>query len=244
MKKNRIKILIGAFFSIFCFSANNAYALNLRNAFSNTQGSPFGALVTGAHYNPAATSPTILGFIISVILSILGIVFIILIIYGGYTWMIARGEEQKVTKGKDTITAAVIGLLIIMAAYAISYFVTNALVSPFMQKQQSGTTVIQPSDEATTPEVSPDGYSNNLVNVLDTNCREGDEDACTSLGNVMMKAADESKESNNNDYTGDYGSTRDAQDEADFNAMLKSDCRAGDRQSCDEAGMDYPTSSD
>jgi len=72
--------------------------------------------------------PEIIGSVIGVVLGLLGVVFMILLLYGGYSWMTAYGNEQKLTKAKDTIINAVIGLIIILAAYAISTFVINALV--------------------------------------------------------------------------------------------------------------------
>jgi cytochrome bd-type quinol oxidase subunit 2 len=65
--------------------------------------------------------------IISAFLSILGVIFVILIIIAGYNWMTAAGDEQKVTKAKDTIRRAIIGLIIIVAAYAITYFVFTSM---------------------------------------------------------------------------------------------------------------------
>ena len=56
-------------------------------------------------------------------LSLLGVIFIILMIIAGYNWMSAAGDEQKVQKAKDTIKRAIIGLIIIVSAYAITYFV-------------------------------------------------------------------------------------------------------------------------
>lgn len=65
--------------------------------------------------------------VITAFLGLLGIIFIILILYAGYNWMTAAGDEQKVTKAKDTIQKAIIGLIIIVAAYAITAFVFKAL---------------------------------------------------------------------------------------------------------------------
>ena len=56
-------------------------------------------------------------------LSLLGVIFILLMIIAGYNWMTAAGDEQKVTKAKDTIRRAIIGLIILISAYAITYFV-------------------------------------------------------------------------------------------------------------------------
>ncbi|MCK4539809.1 hypothetical protein KAU09_01500 [Candidatus Parcubacteria bacterium] len=68
-----------------------------------------------------------MAIIIKTFLSILGIIFIILIILAGFNWMTSEGDEQKVTKAKETIRTAIIGLFIIIAAYAITYFIFNAL---------------------------------------------------------------------------------------------------------------------
>lgn len=70
----------------------------------------------------------IVGVVVKAFLGLLGVIFLVLIIYAGYNWMIARGEEEKVTKAKDTLQRAIIGLIIVIGAYAISYFVINTLV--------------------------------------------------------------------------------------------------------------------
>ena len=66
---------------------------------------------------------------ITAVISIIGVVFIALMIYAGYLWMTARGNEEQVTKAKNLITAAVIGIIIVFAAYAISYFVISKVWS-------------------------------------------------------------------------------------------------------------------
>ncbi len=71
----------------------------------------------------------IVGKIIGVFLSIFGVIFMVLVIYGGYKWMMASGREEEIKKAKDTIRSAIIGLIIVIAAYAITYFITSALES-------------------------------------------------------------------------------------------------------------------
>ena len=68
---------------------------------------------------------TIVGTIIGLFLGIMGILFLGLMVYGGYKWMIAQGREEEVTKAKDVIKQAITGLGIVIAAYAISYFVIS-----------------------------------------------------------------------------------------------------------------------
>jgi len=69
------------------------------------------------------------GRIINVVLSFLGIIFLILIIYGGFMWMTAGGKEEKVQKAIQIFTNASFGLLIVIAAYLITRFIGNAIIS-------------------------------------------------------------------------------------------------------------------
>ncbi len=66
--------------------------------------------------------------IINSFLSILGIVFVILIIVAGYRWMTAGGNEENVNQAKSQITRAVIGLVIILLAWSITEFVTVCVI--------------------------------------------------------------------------------------------------------------------
>jgi hypothetical protein len=68
---------------------------------------------------------SILGQIIYIILSLLGVVFIILVIYGGFMRMTAGGKSDQIEKSTKIITSAVIGVIIILASYAITAFVLS-----------------------------------------------------------------------------------------------------------------------
>lgn len=67
--------------------------------------------------------PGAIGKMIGGVLSLLGVVFLILTIYGGFTWMLARGNEQESEKARKIIADSIIGLIIVLAAYAITVFV-------------------------------------------------------------------------------------------------------------------------
>ncbi len=69
-----------------------------------------------------------IGKIVGSILSFVGVIFLILMIYGGFTWMIARGNEKEVETAKEIITNAVIGLIIVLAAYAITAYIGSVLI--------------------------------------------------------------------------------------------------------------------
>jgi hypothetical protein len=64
-----------------------------------------------------------IGRLITVLFSVLGVLFTVLIVYAGYLWMTARGEDEQVTKSKNIMGRAVIGLIILMSAYSITRFV-------------------------------------------------------------------------------------------------------------------------
>jgi lysylphosphatidylglycerol synthetase-like protein (DUF2156 family) len=60
-----------------------------------------------------------LGLIVNTVLSLLGVVFIVLMVYGGFQWMTAGGNEEQVKKAQGRIKNAIIGLVITIAAYGI-----------------------------------------------------------------------------------------------------------------------------
>lgn len=86
---------------------------------------------TDLKYNTSKTAqeeiPIIRDTIIKLILSFLGVFFLILIIWGGYDWMTAGGNEETVAKAKKKIINATIGLIIVLAAYILASFIFNAL---------------------------------------------------------------------------------------------------------------------
>ena len=65
--------------------------------------------------------------IISAALSFLGIVFFLLIFYAGIRWMTAMGDSGKVDKAKEMLEGAGIGLLIVIASYALARFIFTNL---------------------------------------------------------------------------------------------------------------------
>jgi hypothetical protein len=73
--------------------------------------------------------------VIQVILGFLGLLAVILILYGGFKWMMSRGDEAEVESARKIIVAGVIGLLIILAAWGISLWVIGILAT------QTGTTI-------------------------------------------------------------------------------------------------------
>jgi len=83
--------------------------------------------VAGGGYDTGVESETglseIIGMIINVGLSLLGVIFVVLIIYAGFNWMTAGGDESKIETAKKTLSRAIIGLIIVAGSYSIWNFV-------------------------------------------------------------------------------------------------------------------------
>ena len=78
-------------------------------------------------YKPAQTLTDVAVSLIQTFLSLLGIIFIGMILFAGYNWMTAMGDKEKVTRAKDTLISAAIGIVIIVSAYAITTFIFDTL---------------------------------------------------------------------------------------------------------------------
>lgn len=73
--------------------------------------------------------PKLVGRFLGVLLGVLGVIFTVLFVYAGYLWFTAEGDAAALVKAKEIMMRAVIGLIIVVSAYVITYFVTMALTS-------------------------------------------------------------------------------------------------------------------
>lgn len=71
--------------------------------------------------------PLLIGNIINVVLGFMGIFLVVYIVWAGYIYASSQGEKEKIDKAKKMISSAVIGLILIVAAYAIASYVINAV---------------------------------------------------------------------------------------------------------------------
>ncbi len=65
--------------------------------------------------------------LINVILGFLGIIAVIIVLMGGFRWMTAGGNEDKIGEARGLLSAGVIGLIIILASWGLAQFVVNLL---------------------------------------------------------------------------------------------------------------------
>lgn len=78
---------------------------------------------------------TVAAQLVNVFLRVLGAITVFLMLYGGWIWIWARGNQEEITKAKDIIRGSIIGLLVILASFGVMQFIfyyltkiTNAVV--------------------------------------------------------------------------------------------------------------------
>lgn len=114
-KKIKLSLLFISFFILFV-GASSALAQNFGiNEVGNTI-----ALGTG---DPRV----IIGRIIQIALSFLGVIALVLIMYAGFLWLTSGGDSDKISQAKKILSSAIIGLAIILASWGIATFILTRL---------------------------------------------------------------------------------------------------------------------
>ncbi len=70
----------------------------------------------------------LIGRVIQAILGLVGSIALLMFVYGGFMWMTAAGNEERVKKGKDVLVWASLGLAVIFASYIMVYFILKTLL--------------------------------------------------------------------------------------------------------------------
>lgn len=117
LKSGALILLLAPLFLYGHLVSAQGYDFNKNSGLDNS--ATVAGFVTGSE---AATVDSITGLVISIILGLVGVVFLGFIIYGGFTWMTADGNQDKVKAATKTIMNSIFGIIITLAAYAISYF--------------------------------------------------------------------------------------------------------------------------
>lgn len=120
MLKKRILISLSIIF-LFFFALNSVHAVDLGDAFSSNYKASADKM--GFETGSVLTPEAIVAKLIFYALYFLGVIFLILTIYGGFLWMTSRGNEKQTDKAREVLTASIIGLIIIISAYAISWLI-------------------------------------------------------------------------------------------------------------------------
>jgi hypothetical protein len=129
MKKSLIKRIVSL--TMVLTIAISAFAFTAQLALAQANLDPFGGFKDNIEtdLNLGNRDPReIAGSVINVIMGFLGIIAVVIILLGGFKWMTAGGDESKIEEAKKLMTAGVIGLVIILAAWGVTTFVMRALL--------------------------------------------------------------------------------------------------------------------
>lgn len=67
--------------------------------------------------------------VINVMLGFLGVIAVVIILLGGFKWMTAGGNEDKIAEAKKLMAAGLIGIIIVLASWGLALFVLDALLN-------------------------------------------------------------------------------------------------------------------
>ncbi|MEA3248934.1 MAG: hypothetical protein U9Q03_01080 [Patescibacteria group bacterium] len=125
MNKTIGKIWIGAGAFLLTFLPYSVLAVELPDVRGSAEHAGRG--LPGS--NGEGTLAEFVGTLVQGALSVLGVIFFVLLVYGGALWMTAGGDTAKVDKAKKLLTSAIVGLIIVMIAYAIAFYVMSAITA-------------------------------------------------------------------------------------------------------------------
>ncbi|PIR12803.1 hypothetical protein COV49_04165 [Candidatus Falkowbacteria bacterium CG11_big_fil_rev_8_21_14_0_20_39_10] len=74
---------------------------------------------------------SIIGKIVGSLLAFIGVIFFVLIIYGGFMWMTAQGNEEQVNKAIEIMKQAIFGIIVVAAAYLLTKFIGETVIDAF-----------------------------------------------------------------------------------------------------------------
>jgi hypothetical protein len=122
------KLLSAAFLLILCFLQFSLFAtsqpvLAAESLIDSQVGFQAGEIQTAFGDDKPDDIRYTAARIITIVLSLLGMILIIILIVAGFQYMLASGNEEKVKSALSEIKQALIGLVIILSAWSISYFV-------------------------------------------------------------------------------------------------------------------------
>ena len=122
---NKLKALLFLFVTQFSLASFvSAATSNIKTTGMEAQDN---ALLSTAGLSGNASLSTIISTLIQVVLGFLGVIFLVLTIMAGFKWMMSQGNEEEIKKAKGSLKNAIIGIVIVLAAYTITYSVFKYL---------------------------------------------------------------------------------------------------------------------
>lgn len=119
--KSKFLLFSVAFILSFCLGLP-VLAQGLRSA-----GSVVGGIAGQAGADTYTDPQDLVGTVLNAALTLVGLIFLVLMVYAGYLWLTARGEEEPITKAKKIIVSSIIGFVLVASAYSITVFIGKRL---------------------------------------------------------------------------------------------------------------------
>ena len=130
MKKIITTFLIIFSFSCLLFSFQHAAVCSAATNAGTLFNKGLEATGEGAGYETTGNSTDInqrVAQVIQILLSFVGVLLLVLLIYGGVKWLKSSGRDDEIQKSKKIIENAIIGIIVVVAAYAITAYVGSLL---------------------------------------------------------------------------------------------------------------------
>lgn len=130
-KKTSLILFVLFFVSIFIVSFN----VVLADCSGTSQANDPACSLPNPLEGSAANPQQLIGKVIVAALGVVGSLALLMFIYGGFVWMTAAGNQEMVTRGRNVLIWATIGLIIIFSSYAIVKFVFEGVGAPISSTQ-------------------------------------------------------------------------------------------------------------
>lgn len=88
----------------------------------------FASFASNAGFSTGPSITIIIARLIRTVISLLGIIAVVIVLYGGFMYMTAGGNEERVKKAKNAIKNGLIGLVIVLMSFTIAQFIVSRLV--------------------------------------------------------------------------------------------------------------------
>lgn len=124
IKVNRETRFFLVLVSLFLLYITPVFSLaqDVRSGLNSAAEGVFGAMKKQGSFSVA------IGQGLQVILAFVGVLFFVLLVYGGVQWLFAEGKPEQIEKAKTLMVNSTIGLIIVLTAFSISIIITNVFV--------------------------------------------------------------------------------------------------------------------
>ena len=113
-------------------------ALTIKSAFGQSPLDRLKNTAKDSGYSTQSVMPQAIAVtVITYVLGFVGIIFLVVTLVSGFQWMTSGGNEEKISEAKKRLQYAIIGLIVILASYAITIFVSRSLINATTQSYYS-----------------------------------------------------------------------------------------------------------